>query len=150
VIQISRTAQVSHVIDGDTIILDTGEKVRLIGIDTPEVGQPCYAAAAAFSASLVLNKKVDLEFDIDRHDLYGRLLAYVYINDIFVNGSLLKAGYAKPLRFPPNTKYAIIFDLITASAFPPHCDLPLPAVSTDRLYTKSDLIAAYRKHPSSP
>ena len=149
-IHIDRTAKVSRIIDGDTITLDTGEKIRLIGIDTPEVDQPCSDAATAFASALTLNRTVDLEFDIDRHDRYGRLLAYVYIDDIFVNGSLIKAGYARPFRFPPNIKYAIVFDLIAASAFPPHCDLPLPSISADRIYTKSELIEAYQKHPSTP
>lgn len=109
------TARVSRVIDGDTILLDNGERVRYIGIDTPELHHPKlpvqYMAEEAkeFNRKLVDGNLVRLEFDIDKRDKYGRLLAYIYINDIFVNAELVKEGYAKILTIPPNVRYADLF-----------------------------------------
>ena len=102
---------VSKVIDGDSIVLDTGEQVRYLGIDAPELGKQAggpqfYAKEAlAFNKQLVLLKKVRLEFDAERHDAYGRLLAYVFVKNLFVNGELVKRGYARAMIKPPNVKY---------------------------------------------
>lgn len=102
---------VSKVIDGDSIVLETGEQVRYLGIDAPEMGRqsggPQFYAkeAASFNKQLVLLKKVRLEFDAERHDAYGRLLAYVFVKNLFVNGELVKRGYARALIKPPNVKY---------------------------------------------
>jgi len=102
---------VSKVIDGDSILLDTGEQVRYIGIDAPALGKQAggpqfYSReAAAFNKHLVLLKKVRLELDQERHDSYGRLLAYVFVKDVFVNGELVRRGYAKAVIKPPNVKY---------------------------------------------
>ena len=102
---------VSKVIDGDSIVLETGEQVRYLGIDAPELGKqgggPQFYAkeAAAFNKQLVLLKKVRLEFDAERHDAYGRLLAYVFVKNLFVNGELVKRGYARAMIKPPNVKY---------------------------------------------
>ncbi|HVN23703.1 MAG TPA: thermonuclease family protein [Syntrophorhabdales bacterium] len=105
----------TKVIDGDSVLLDTGEQVRYIGIDAPELGKQAggpqfYAReAAAFNKHLVLLKKVRLEFDQERHDSYGRLLAYVFVKDVFVNAELVRRGYAKALIKPPNVKYKDLF-----------------------------------------
>jgi micrococcal nuclease len=102
---------VSKVIDGDSIVLETGEQVRYIGLDAPEMGKqeggPQFYAkeATAFNKQLVLLKKVRLEFDAERHDAYGRLLAYVFVKNLFVNGELVKRGYARAMIKPPNVKY---------------------------------------------
>jgi micrococcal nuclease len=103
---------VSKVIDGDSIVLETGEQVRYLGLDAPELGMkqgggPQFYAkeATAFNKQLVLLKKVRLEFDAERHDAYGRLLAYVFVKDLFVNGELVKRGYARAMIKPPNLKY---------------------------------------------
>jgi micrococcal nuclease len=91
--------------------LDTGELVRYLGLDAPEMGKQAggpqfYAKeAAAFNKRLVLLKKVRLEFDVEKHDAYGRLLAYVFVKDLFVNGELVKRGYARAMIKPPNVKY---------------------------------------------
>jgi micrococcal nuclease len=102
---------VSKVIDGDTIVLETGEHVRYLGIDAPELdkkqGGPAFYAreAANNNKQLVLLKKVRLEFDVERKDAYGRLLAYVFVKDLFVNGELVKRGCAQTMIKPPNVKY---------------------------------------------
>jgi len=112
---LSKEYTVTKVIDGDSVLLDTGEQVRYIGIDAPELGKQAggpqfYAReAAAFNKHLVLLKKVRLEFDQERHDSYGRLLAYVFVKDVFVNAELVRRGYAKALIKPPNVKYKDLF-----------------------------------------
>lgn len=109
----SATAVVRRVVDGDTAVLADGERVRYIGLDTPELHHPrkpvqYYAREAAeFNRRLVEGKSVRLEFDVQRRDRYGRLLAYLFLEDgTFVNGELLRQGYAQLLTIPPNVKYA--------------------------------------------
>ncbi|MBA7557027.1 hypothetical protein ES705_49756 [subsurface metagenome] len=89
-----------RVIDGDTIVLDENEKVRLIGIDTPETKDPRKPVqyfgkeAYEFTKSLVEGKKVRLEYDQNKIDKYGRTLAYVYLEDgTFLNAEIIKQGY---------------------------------------------------------
>jgi micrococcal nuclease len=120
---------VNRVVDGDTLQLETGERVRLIGIDTPELhessklqrdaersGQDKKAIkqlgelAYEFTRKLVEAKQVRLEFDAEKKDKYGRLLAYVYLSDgTFVNAEIVKQGYASLLTIPPNVKYSDLF-----------------------------------------
>jgi|GEM_PF-2065202 len=103
--------EVTKVIDGDTIQIETGEKVRYIGIDTPETVHPskpveCFGKeATAKNKELVEGKTVRLEKDISETDKYGRLLRYVYVGDIFVNLELVKEGYAVSSTYPPDVKY---------------------------------------------
>jgi micrococcal nuclease len=105
-------AKVVYVYDGDTVKLDNGERVRYLGIDTPEMNYknppPEYFAEEAkrFNIDLVHGKKIQLEFDTVRRDKYNRLLAYVYIDGEFVNARLIEEGYAKVYIIPPNVKYA--------------------------------------------
>ncbi len=84
---------VSRIIDGDTIVLNTDERVRLICIDTPEQGEAGYQEAKDYLTSLVLGKSVLLEKDVSEIDMYGRLLRYVYLEDLFVNGELVKKWF---------------------------------------------------------
>jgi len=106
---------VSRVIDGDTIKLANGERVRYIGIDTPETKHPKkpvqYFGKEAYEANkkLVEGKKVKLEFDVQKRDKYGRLLAYVYVDKIHVNAWLVENGYAYAVTYPPNVKYQELF-----------------------------------------
>ncbi len=112
------TAVVSRVVDGDTIVIDLGgqqEKVRLIGIDTPETKSPtkpvqCYGkeASAHMAELLPSGTPVRLERDVEERDKYGRLLAYVYrVSDgLFVNLDLAQGGYADALRIAPNVAHA--------------------------------------------
>jgi len=102
---------VKKIIDGDTVQLETGEIVRYLGIDAPELfvkerGAEFYAREAArYNKKLVFMKKVKLEFDVETKDQYGRLLAYVFVKNLFVNAELVKLGYAKAMIKVPNTKY---------------------------------------------
>jgi micrococcal nuclease len=107
--------KVERVVDGDTIKLANGERVRYIGIDTPETKHPRKPVeyfgkeASAANKKLVEGKKVRLELDVQKRDRYGRLLAYVYVGDIFVNAWLVENGYAQVATYPPNVKYQKMF-----------------------------------------
>lgn len=107
-----------NVIDGDTVELENGEKVRYIGVDTPETKHPrkkveCYGKEAAKkNKELVLNKEVLLEKDVSERDRYERLLRYIYLPNpnaeteaIFVNELLIEQGYAQVISYPPDVKY---------------------------------------------
>ncbi len=96
---------VTRVIDGDTIELNTGEKVRLLEINSAESGQPCYQEAKDSLGQLVLNKEVTLEKDVEDKDRYDRLLRYIYVGDTFVNLALVREGLATVWIISPNVKY---------------------------------------------
>lgn len=144
---------VVHVLDGDTLQLLNGERVRLLGIDAPEsinnaklyldakrTGQEdkeiieMGKKATEFTRKLVEGRRIRLEYDVQKKDKYGRRRAYVYIfrcgpacmdeaegsrelefvrNEnglfIFLNATLVKAGYAKVMIIPPNVKYQELF-----------------------------------------
>lgn len=108
------SARVQRVVDGDTVVLAGGDRVRYIGIDTPESVKPgvpvqCFAEAAGrANERLVEGEKVRLRFDAERRDRYGRLLAYVYRSrdGLFVNAELVRRGYATTLTIPPNVAHA--------------------------------------------
>jgi micrococcal nuclease len=102
-------ARVAFVVDGDTVELADGRRVRYIGINTPETGQPYAADAKAFNQSLVAGQEVWLETDVQASDQYGRLLAYVWVDDTFVNLELARQGYAVAYTVPPNVRYADVF-----------------------------------------
>ena len=105
-------ARLISVSDGDTIRALVGgseERVRYIGIDTPEVGEPCFAAATRANARLLTRGQLRLEYDRERRDRYGRLLAYVYAGEAFVNAELLRRGLAEPLMVAPNLRHAVEF-----------------------------------------
>jgi micrococcal nuclease len=102
------TFRVKRVVDGDTLLLTNGERVRLIGVDTPETKHPQKPVqrfgreAYLFTRELVEGKEVRLEFDWQRRDKYGRLLAYVYLTDgTFLNAEIIMQGYGFAYtRFP--------------------------------------------------
>jgi endonuclease YncB( thermonuclease family) len=102
---------VARVIDGDTIELSDGRRVRYIGIDTPETVDPsqsvgCYGKEASDrNKALVEGKTVSLEKDVSETDRFGRLLRYVYLGDVMVNELLVVEGYAQASSFPPDVKY---------------------------------------------
>lgn len=96
---------VVRVVDGDTFVLLNGRVVRLIGIDTPEYGQPYYEQATERLVELLEGKNVTLESDVSNVDNYSRLLRYAYVNDTFVNLVMVEEGYAKVLIIKPNIKY---------------------------------------------
>lgn len=108
-------AFVIRVVDGDTIearIDGVVDDVRYIGIDTPETVKPnapvqCFGPqASAFNHRLVEERWVRLVFGVERRDVYGRLLAYVYREGHFVNASLVRRGLARTLTIPPNDRFA--------------------------------------------
>ena len=108
---------VSRVIDGDTIELIDGIKIRYIGINTPEVNQPGGKEATEANRALVEGEKVRLEYDVQQQDKYGRTLAYVYLEDgTFVNAELVKQGYAQVATYPPNVKYVDLFQKVQKEA----------------------------------
>lgn len=96
------TFLVTRVIDGDTIEVNGKTKVRYIGIDTPEPGDCFGQEAKEANERLVGNKSIKLEYDLQRLDKYGRTLAYVYADNLFVNEKLVLEGFAKVSTFPPN------------------------------------------------
>ncbi len=120
---------VKRVIDGDTLLLENGQRLRLIGIDTPEMhdseklerdarrskqdvksikrmGNESYK----FTRGLAEGKRVRLEFDVERYDKYKRILAYVYLPDgTFLNARIVEEGYASLLTYAPNVRYADLF-----------------------------------------
>jgi micrococcal nuclease len=115
---LAANATVVYVTDGDTIGVEVDgvdERVRLIGIDTPETKKPdtpvqCFGPeATAFTKSLLPEgTALHLERDVEGRDVYGRLLAYVYRADdgLFVNMEIIGRGYARPLTIPPNVAHA--------------------------------------------
>jgi micrococcal nuclease len=115
---------VTRVVDGDTIEarLPGGrvEDVRYIGVDTPETVKPgtpvqCYGeAASAFNHRLLTGRRVRLRVGAEPRDVYGRLLAYVYVRHgdgrpLFVNAALVRRGLARTLTIPPNDSFAELF-----------------------------------------
>jgi micrococcal nuclease len=100
------TAVVSNVVDGDTIDLDDGTRVRYLMVDTPEStngATDCFGEnARQFNHDLVFGKEVELSFDVEREDRFGRTLAYVTIGSQEVNTLLVERGYACVLYIPPN------------------------------------------------
>lgn len=120
-----RTVTVERVVDGDTIVVTGGERVRLIGIDTPETVDPrrpveCFGEQASTRTKELLppGTRVRLELDVERTDRYGRTLAYVHRveDDMFVNLELARGGYAEQLTVPPDVAHADeIGDAVTAA-----------------------------------
>lgn len=127
---------VQRAVDGDTLALSNGEKVRLIGVDTPEsasnpklyrdvkkTGKDAQtilamgAQAKAYTKKLCEGQRVRLVTDVTPRDKYGRLLAYVYKEDnTFVNAELIRSGYAQVYTIPPNVKYAKFFRQLETEA----------------------------------
>lgn len=102
---------VTRVIDGDTIEIESGQKIRYIGIDTPETVDPrkpvqCFGVEASNrNKQLVEGKRVHLEKDVSEVDRYGRLVRYVYVGDTFINLVLIREGFAYSYTYPPDVKY---------------------------------------------
>ncbi|TWU14158.1 Thermonuclease precursor [Symmachiella macrocystis] len=98
---------VKRAVDGDTLLLANGNRVRLIGVDTPETKhpdlpvQPFGPEASEYTRNRVQGKRVRLEFDKEREDDYGRILAYVYINDELLNEELIRGGYGRAITHFP-------------------------------------------------
>lgn len=122
----NKVYEVIRVVDGDTFVINyngKNEKVRLIGVDTPESVHPNEEKNTEFgdevskySKEILSGKQVVLEFDVQERDKYGRLLAYVYLDDQMYNKLLLEKGYAKIATYPPNVKYVEEFTTIQKQA----------------------------------
>lgn len=101
-----KTAVCTKVVDGDTIYLDNGEKVRLVGVNTPERGVEGYIVSKNFVQKLCLNKEISLDIDDSKHnDRYGRTLAVVIVDGKNLNEMLLKEGLAEIMYMPPSEFY---------------------------------------------
>jgi micrococcal nuclease len=109
---------VVRVVDGDTIhvrVAERVEKVRYIGVNTPEVHHPRKGeepggrAAMAVNRTLVDGRRVRLETDVRPRDRYGRLLAYVWVGDVMINAELVRRGYAQVMTVPPNVRHQELF-----------------------------------------
>lgn len=115
-----------RVVDGDTIrvrLEGREERVRYIGIDTPEVAhrddersEPFGDAATEANRRLLREGELRLVFDAEERDRYGRLLAYVYAGDTMVNEALLREGFAELLTVPPNVRHAERFRALQTEA----------------------------------
>lgn len=104
--QIEERAVCTKVVDGDTIYLDNGEKVRFVGVNTPERGVEGYITSKLFVQKLCLNREVGLDIDDSKHtDKYGRILAVVIVDGKNVNEMLLKEGLAEIMYMPPSEFY---------------------------------------------
>lgn len=96
---------VKEVLDGDTIVLSDSRRVRLIGINTPEQGMYFFNEAREVLEAMVLGKEVILKKDISEVDIYGRLLRYIFVGDLFVNLEMVKRGFANAYTCPPDVRY---------------------------------------------
>ena len=101
---VSTKLKAVKVIDGDTFIASNGETIRLLGIDTPEDGEPFYDEATAALLDLLDTNEIRLEYDYRKRDKYNRLLAYVFTDENFVNRELIKNGLASVYIFPASMK----------------------------------------------
>ena len=99
----------SRIIDGDTFVLEDGNKVRLIGIDTPETNEFYYQEAKVRLGELINGGCLTLTKDVSETDVYGRLLRYAYVSEIFINDKLVEEGYARATPYVPDTKYSSQF-----------------------------------------
>jgi len=115
-----RYVKVQRVIDGDTFVIENGskkgERVRLIGIDAPETRRTARKEVGYYGVeakehlqAMLTGKNVKLVFDVGKKDRYGRLLAYVYLREKFVNAELVEQGYAVTYTLTPNVQYADFF-----------------------------------------
>lgn len=122
----NETGRVERVVDGDTLKLSDGRRVRLIGVDTPElhysekllrdskktrkdigVIQSMGRRAADFTKRLCEGRAVRIETDVTKTDRYGRTLAYLYLDDgTFINARIISEGYGQVMTIPPNVKHA--------------------------------------------
>lgn len=112
-------ATVTRIIDGDTIEVRMNNqpyRVRNIGINTPERGEPCFAEATAANAALIAGKNVTLVKDVSETDIYGRLLRYVFVDNVFVDAALVAQGYAEAVAYAPDTTHAAFFERLEAEA----------------------------------
>jgi micrococcal nuclease len=116
--QRGRSCIVAGVSDGDSIRCRDGSRVRLIGIDAPELDQEPYGRRSreALARRIPIGTDVRLELDVQPEDQYGRTLAYLWLGDRFINEEQAAEGFATTLTVPPNVRYAETFRKAVASA----------------------------------
>lgn len=110
----AETAIVNYVFDGDTIEVDLDgvtERVRFIGINSPEIGE-CWVDEARSTLAELLpeGSEVDMTSDVSDRDQFGRLLRYVWVDSMSVNEELVRRGAAESRRYPPDTALSDRFD----------------------------------------
>ncbi len=103
----SEPVRVVRVVDGDTLLLEDGVRVRLLGVDTPETKRPDHPVepfgpeASAFTREFIGSRPITLQYDRERRDRFGRVLAYVFVGDQLLNEELIRAGLSRAeTRFP--------------------------------------------------
>ena len=101
----SDTVTVKRILDGDTFILFNDKRIRLLGVDTPEKGEPFSDTARQLADSLLKGNEVRIETEKTKEDKYGRILGYVYYNSIFFNELLLERGLARVYLFKGTKRY---------------------------------------------
>jgi micrococcal nuclease len=116
------------VVDGDTFDIDQSiqgkDRVRLIGVDTPQVcgvEEPCGQEASDFTTQRLEGQQVKMEIGADPKDPYGRSLGYAFVGDEFYNETLVSEGLADAKSYPPNTKYDTQLEVAEAAAKTPSC-----------------------------
>ncbi len=108
--------KVKFVVDGDTLVMEDGSKIRMLGIDTPEIGEYLYEEATEHLKSLIDQKEVTLTKDVSETDRYGRLLRHVYVGDQWINAQMIGEGYAKMVTFPPDVQHTKKFKALQQEA----------------------------------
>ncbi|MFT7507211.1 MAG: micrococcal nuclease [Acidimicrobiales bacterium] len=108
--------EILYVVDGDTLDVENEVRIRLLGIDAPEKGTCYYSESHIYLQELVNGVNVRLEKDISGADRYDRLLRYIYVpsndireDDVFINETMLREGYAKVLAIAPDNRYRDLF-----------------------------------------
>ncbi len=106
-VRAAETCIVERIVDGDTIVCEAVGRIRLIGMDTPEMSQEPFGrmATEALAELIPVGSAVELEPDVEPRDRYGRLLSYIWIDGMLVNWLLVRHGYAVLLTYPPNVQY---------------------------------------------
>ena len=115
--QYGEEATVLRVVDGDTIDVEINgerQRVRYIGMNTPERNEPCFDEATQANVELVQGKVVRLVKDVSETDRYDRLLRYVYVGDVFVNEEMVRLGYAEAVLYRPDDEHYGQFSALEA------------------------------------
>ncbi|MGR3219855.1 MAG: thermonuclease family protein [Candidatus Anammoxibacter sp.] len=108
--------KVKKVIDWKTILLESGEIVKYIGVEIPQNNSKYFEEALDFNKLLVDNKAIKLQFDIQGRDSNGNLLAYVFVEGIFVNAAIIKHGFSGFVPHTKNNQYHDLFTVLEAEA----------------------------------
>ncbi len=105
VVSTRTVALVTEVVDGDTITVSGGERIRLIGIDAPETDEQYYEESKAYLKDKILYKEVELESDITDKDVYGRSLRYIWFDGELIDAEIVRVGLAIAKQYDPDNKY---------------------------------------------